>query len=280
MTSLDVGPWTAELVSLLEGDGTASVVQAPQQGQAGFDLHLTLKDGALGATFLKSPSVTKHLCAWPRSEDLVVWAAPAGGSSTPLILIRDRRLLVVSGPPPQQKRARSFDEWFRDLTGSPFPVDLGPLAELSENLYGPQGDVKEDYRQLNWGLLRRGWSKANPLPYAAVSFSGYGSNSYAIYVTRVLARTRMVLRLAHGGVYLDPSTSVPQLLADLVGAVRLQDRAAANGAPLFLNHNMGDWSFTFEELELQPHNGFPTNRLQSADTLREIAAAIPAVKVS
>lgn len=274
---MDLETWTAELVGLLRTDGTTSLSRGPEAKESGFDIDLVGEGESLGVSVLKNARVSKHLAAWPRADDLVAWVVTTGGARMPLILVRDGSLLVVSGDTVDALRARSmgampFDAWFQQLTGAPCPVDLGPLKELGENLYGPPGDTRDDYRNPNWALLRRGWRDETPAPFAAVSYAGYGCNSWAIYVTRVLGPARLFLRLRHGGVYLDPKESVPRLLQNLTSAVRLQNDAAARGIPMFLNHNMGRWEFSFEELQLH-EDGF-LSTLQHASSLRVVVAAM------
>lgn len=188
---------------------------------------------------LSDEVVRRHLTAWSDGELLVSVLGKGHRSAEPAILIRTGELFLVSASPGATERNDSdqtLAAWFEELIGAPLPVVLA-LECVEDGLFGTPNTRGRKVEGLPHVMQMRGLGE-----YSLAGFYGYGSNSYALYVTRVSGVTRMFLRLPWGGAYMKAEEARLRLLEALREANRLFETAAQKELPMWLNNNMGEWS--------------------------------------
>ncbi len=238
---MDMAEWVKDLNAVLAAHGSGAVEAV------GLEEHKRVR--LLHVNVKGSPALVQRELSKAFEHDAVVQAVArfAGKAEiivtmneVPYLLLRDGKQLIVSSPPARRAEnpeATAFEDWFQRLIEAPCPVRYD-LVQVDDGLWG-----SENTRNLQVTGLPYTLGIPQLRSYVLVGHTGYGMNSYALYVTRVSGNVRMHLRLPWGGVYLDPEKARPRLVAALADATQLCDLAVERKLPLTLINNMGTWSF-------------------------------------
>lgn len=196
---------------------------------------------------MKDVQVSTLLTEWSGDELHVYVLGDRWDYSVLTVIVRERALMFVSdsasapthAPPPAPSKPTdiaetsihlpqksAFGEWFRDLVEAPLPIQLS-LIQLGPDLWGSLKTRGRTRYGRSW--LPRIYGLRD---YTLFGFGGYGSSSYAVFMTRRRGDTELMLRLWWGGAYPDPESQRPRLLSELAEANHLFERAAHKRLPM------------------------------------------------
>jgi hypothetical protein len=180
-----------------------------------------------------------HLQAWAGTHGrFEVYVAPIesdGKGILRMVVAPDGISFIDGGEESQARQARNFDEWFVQTVARPFPWgDWGKdFIPLDGNIWGSRATVSLPICGFPEAL-----DVATDLPYRLAGFAGYGTNSYAIYVTEETPRLSMRFRFQFGGAYGDPEKEAGRLVDDLVDVQHFLDEYGPRFSRIELRRNI------------------------------------------
>ncbi len=154
--------------------------------------------------------------------------------------------------PVSERMPALLAEFERDI-GMPAPIELLPEVRWHgvkryRALFATD-DAPEEPR-LDQSLVRdRDYIKDQRGDYAVFGYWGHGTNSYAYYFQRVDSWRRIFLRLAYGGLYMDPVARAKEIRHSLERCLSFQRACKGRVREMIAVDSMGDQSYSVTRLD-------------------------------
>jgi hypothetical protein len=232
-------PWLDELNRLLAATPDLGPAQWVDREKGLLRLITPRPHGQIVAAALgRNQPVMDHLGTWSGTPRLQILLAQTDfvPDGSPRITVRRGTVWIECGDDPEAALPATFEGWFKALTGRAFPIP-GWGAELEpaeRNLWLPPGARRSDVQgfphALHMGLQGE---------YRLAAFDGYGSNSYAFYLTDVRPGLSLQQRLSFGGVYGNPERDSARVVEFVKALYELVDEFKVHLTHLEYTSNMG-----------------------------------------